>query len=83
MIDAILKSPSNFFDKTPSGELINKFSNDLSILDNTLFFTLMDSIEGPMLTLVALVYVCTVNVYFIPSTIVLFVIAIILIVYSK
>ena len=48
MIDGILKSHSGFFDTTPSGELINKFSSDLSILDNNLFFTLIDSIEGPM-----------------------------------
>ena len=83
MIDGILKSPSNFFDTTPSGELINKFSNDLSILDNNLFFTMIDSIEGPMLVIVALVYVCTVNVFFIPSTVIFFTIGIILVAYSK
>lgn len=83
MIDGILKSHSGFFDTTPSGELINKFSSDLSILDNNLFFTLIDSIEGPMLVLVALVYVCTVNVYFIPSTIFCLIIGLIIIAYGK
>ena len=83
MIDGILRSPTSLFDATPSGELINKFSNDLSILDNNLFSVMIDSIEGPMFIVVALVYVCTVNVFFIPSTVVFFIIGIILVAYSK
>ena len=44
MIQAIVRSPSKFFDKTPSGTLINKFSNDLGIIDNTMVFGLIDAL---------------------------------------
>jgi ABC-type multidrug transport system fused ATPase/permease subunit len=44
MINGLVRSPSNFFDITPSGRLINKFSNDLGILDTGLSFTLTDTI---------------------------------------
>jgi len=42
MINGIVRSPCDFFDSTPSGTLINKFSNDLSILDNTLAFAMCE-----------------------------------------
>lgn len=38
MIESTIRSPSHFFDATPSGILINKFSNDLGIIDNNLVF---------------------------------------------
>lgn len=44
MVDAIVRSPGHFFDVTPSGVLINKFSNDLGILDNSLALSLMDTL---------------------------------------
>jgi hypothetical protein len=43
MVNGIVRSPASFFDVTPSGMLINKFSNDLSILDNALALTLIDT----------------------------------------
>lgn len=36
MLNSLLRSPSSFFDSTPSGMLINKFSNDLGLLDRSL-----------------------------------------------
>jgi len=42
MIFGIVRSPGFFFDQTPSGVLINKFSNDLGILDNSLSQTFLD-----------------------------------------
>ncbi len=36
MIRAIMRSPASFFDSTPSGILINKFSNDLGVIDSSL-----------------------------------------------
>jgi ATP-binding cassette subfamily C (CFTR/MRP) protein 4 len=71
MIDGIVRSPGSFFDITPSGMLINKFSNDLSILDNSLATTIVDMFEGPALTIVALVNICQINVFFIPPTVVI------------
>jgi hypothetical protein len=42
MIFGIVRSPGFFFDQTPSGVLINKFSKDLGILDNSLSQTFLD-----------------------------------------
>jgi ABC-type multidrug transport system fused ATPase/permease subunit len=44
MLFGLLRSPIKYFDITPSGRLINRFSNDLSILDNVLASTLIDTI---------------------------------------
>jgi hypothetical protein len=44
MIHGLVRSPSTFFDITPTGRLINKFSNDLGILDNTLIFVFTDTL---------------------------------------
>ena len=43
MIESIVRCPGNFFDSTPSGILVNKFSNDLGIIDNTMIFGLVDA----------------------------------------
>ena len=71
MINGIVRSPASFFDTTPSGMIINKFSNDLGILDNTLSTFMGDLFRGPALSLVALVNVCILDVFFIPPTIVI------------
>ena len=69
MINGIVRSPASFFDTTPSGMIINKFSNDLSILDNSLSSSMTDMFEGPALSLVALVNICQIDIFFIPPTV--------------
>ncbi len=44
MIHGLVRSPSFYFDITPTGRLNNKFSNDLGILDNILGFVLVDAV---------------------------------------
>ncbi len=44
MLFGLLRSPTQYFDVTPTGRLINRFSNDLGIMDNILAFTLIDII---------------------------------------
>ena len=34
MVMGVVRSPLTYFDITPSGQITNKFSNDLGILDN-------------------------------------------------
>lgn len=42
MILGVVRSPLTYFDITPSGELTNRFSNDLGILDNQIAGTFVD-----------------------------------------
>lgn len=78
MIHALVRSPSYYFDVTPSGHLNNIFSNDLGILDNFLAYVLTDALEGPIYYIVLLVNVFTINLYFIiPGIINLFLITLI------
>lgn len=65
MILGLIRSPSRFFDTTPTGRLINRFSNDMSIMDSILAFTLIDTLEGPILSLILLVNVFQILPYFI------------------
>ena len=72
MLDSVVRCPSNFFDKTPSGILINNFSNDLGIIDNLMIFALLDSFEGPSVILIAVINVCEINVFYtIPAVIII------------
>ena len=66
MMYSILRCPMSFFDRTSSGEIISKFSNDLGILDSTLAFTFVDVIEGIIITLVMMANIFQINVLFIP-----------------
>ena len=36
MITAVLKSPVSFFDKNPSGRIMNRFSKDIGVMDDLL-----------------------------------------------
>jgi ABC-type multidrug transport system fused ATPase/permease subunit len=40
MLTNILKSPMSFFDTTPSGRIVNRFSSDVAVVDNNLPQTL-------------------------------------------
>jgi len=66
MIHSLVSCPSSYFDITPTGRLINKFSNDLGILDNTMVFVFTDIIEGPITNLIMLTNIFQINMLFIP-----------------
>jgi hypothetical protein len=36
MLINLLRSPSGYFDVTATGQLINRFSNDLGVMDTTI-----------------------------------------------
>lgn len=44
MLMSLLRSPTSYFDKVQTGHLINRFSNDLSLMDTTLAYTLIDNV---------------------------------------
>ena len=64
MVDGLVRSPCSFFDLTPTGQLTNKFSNDLGILDNTLPFTFIDTLEGPIIAIVMLMNIFSIDLLF-------------------
>ena len=83
MIEAIVRCPGKFFDTTPSGILVNKFSNDLGILDNTMIFGLVDAVEGPIMIIVAIVNLSQINLYFLIAAALVLLIAILFFVYGR
>ena len=40
MLSNIMRSPMSFFDTTPSGRIVNRFSSDVAVVDNNLPQTL-------------------------------------------
>jgi len=83
MVSALTRSPAKYFDSTPSGVLINKFSKDLGIVDNNMIFTLIDGVEGVLMVLAAIVNVCLIdNLMIAPALIVVAIISAIY-VYSR
>ncbi|KAL4438299.1 hypothetical protein ABPG74_009722 [Tetrahymena malaccensis] len=73
MLYSMLRAPLLFFDKVSSGILINKFSNDVSLLDNFLHFTSNDSLDILCNFFNLLITCCVFNYYIlIPSAIVIF-----------
>ena len=83
MIQSIVRCPGKFFDTTPSGTLVNKFSNDIGIIDNVLFFGMIDALEGPVLIIVAIVNVCQINIYFLIAAAIICFIAVIFFKYAR
>lgn len=83
MVNGIVRSPGSFFDVTPSGTLINKFSNDLGILDNALPWTLMDTFEGPTSIIVAMVNICQIYPYFTPAAVVILFLGVVYFFYAR
>jgi ABC-type multidrug transport system fused ATPase/permease subunit len=83
MINGVVRSPTSFFDSTPSGVLANKFSNDLGILDNSLPMVLTDTLEGPTSMAVAIVNICIIYPFFIPPAVVILACGIIFLFYAR
>ena len=40
MLESIIRAPQSYFDVTPDGEILNKVSNDLNVLDGSLVIIL-------------------------------------------
>ena len=83
MISSIVRSPSSFFDQTPSGVLVNKLSNDLGTIDNNLFFAITEAVEGPISSVIAIINITLIDVRLLPAALVIFGITICFFNYSK
>ena len=65
MLHSLLRSPCSFFDVVSTGELNNKFSNDLGILDEKLALVAFDALEGTIFLLIAFGNIFQIDLYFI------------------
>ena len=83
MIESVIRCPGRFFDIHPSGILVNKFSTDLGIIDNNLIYGLYETVEGPIMIVIALVNLCQINAYFMIPTIIITAIAVMFFLYAR
>ena len=83
MLRKTLRSPAYFFDLTQAGDLVNNFSNDLSLINYSLIFSLFELFEGPIYVTIALANLSEINLHFIVPTILFFIAAISFFVYAR
>ncbi|KAL4446519.1 hypothetical protein ABPG74_001260 [Tetrahymena malaccensis] len=65
MIESLVRSKILYFDQTQSGRIINRFSTDLVIVDQSLPLTSIDSLEILCTHIVLLIMLIIINPYFI------------------
>ena len=70
MVFNLLRAQMSFFDLTPSGKTLAKFSNDLNFLDQNMIFTLYDVLENCTITVVIMANVIQINNYFLIPTLI-------------
>ena len=55
----ILKSPMSFFDTTPVGRIVNRFSKDIDAIDNRLIYEFKDTIISLFWVIISMLTVCS------------------------
>lgn len=71
MLDSVTKAPMSFFASTSLGNILNRFSNDVGVLDKTLPACLLDLIKGLISNLILIITVCIFNLPLVPLAIII------------
>ncbi|KAH7100175.1 P-loop containing nucleoside triphosphate hydrolase protein [Auriculariales sp. MPI-PUGE-AT-0066] len=58
MLDSVLRSPVRFFDKTPTGRILNRFSKDIDTADNDIQYSMQKVGSGAISFIVAFGTIC-------------------------
>jgi ATP-binding cassette subfamily C (CFTR/MRP) protein 4 len=61
MFESVVRSPALYFDRTPTGRIINRFSNDIGVMDLVLATTAMDAIELTCYFFNLIITICVIN----------------------
>lgn len=73
MTEALVRAPCLFFDTHNSGAILNRFSNDIGLMDSLLIMTLVDFFDLGLYFFAAIIISGTINYwFFIPGAIAMF-----------
>ena len=61
MLHAVLRAPVRFFDTSPTGRILNRFSSDVDCMDERLPRDLLDVLQRLIFTVIAILLVSLVN----------------------
>lgn len=70
--NAVVRTSLRFFTTNPSGSILNRFSQDVSIIDEILPRNLMESLQVLMIPLGSAIVACTVNAMIVLPTLIVF-----------
>ncbi|XP_035697627.1 multidrug resistance-associated protein 4-like [Branchiostoma floridae] len=81
MFNAVIRAPINFFDKNPSGRILNRFADDLGEVEDEIPEEFIDGVETLLGAIGAVAMVCIANPWAILPAIPLFVAFILMYIY--
>ncbi|KAL4434857.1 hypothetical protein ABPG74_021196 [Tetrahymena malaccensis] len=83
MFKSLTRAPVLFFDQTPGGYLMNKFSNDIGLMDNALNYSANDGLDILFYFLNLMITCCVINPFVIIPAVITMIFLLFFLNYSK